>query len=112
MNWQAELPPQGDLRNAGMGGFLPYKATATLLHSSMGGPPSLQVASPSWSCYILDLQMQHAVTGSCALILRLRQSKAAGLQQKAELANSIRSPGLWQAVCALRPCTALPSEVL
>ncbi|KAK9857253.1 hypothetical protein WJX84_009979 [Apatococcus fuscideae] len=39
---QAKLPPQEDLRNAGVGGFLPYKATATLLSSSMGGPPSLQ----------------------------------------------------------------------
>ncbi|KAK9866935.1 hypothetical protein WJX84_005659 [Apatococcus fuscideae] len=39
---QAELPPQAELRNAGMGGFLPYKATASLLHSALGGPPDLQ----------------------------------------------------------------------
>lgn len=39
---QAELPPQQDMRMAGLTGFLPYHATASLLAASMSGLPPEQ----------------------------------------------------------------------
>ncbi|KAK9814139.1 hypothetical protein WJX72_001188 [[Myrmecia] bisecta] len=38
---QDELPPQEQLKIGGEKGFLPYRATATLLASAMSGPPSM-----------------------------------------------------------------------
>jgi alanine transaminase len=40
---QAELPPQADLPVGGVGGFLPYRPTVTLMASARSGPPSLEV---------------------------------------------------------------------
>ncbi len=49
---QAELPPQAELRNAGIGGFMPYKAPVSILYTSLDGPPDLQVKAlfPSFEC--------------------------------------------------------------
>jgi hypothetical protein len=38
---QAELPPQGEMSLAGVGGFLPYRATATLVAAAAAPPPSI-----------------------------------------------------------------------
>jgi len=40
---QAELPPQSDLPVGGVGGFLPYRPTVTLMASARSGPPSLEI---------------------------------------------------------------------
>lgn len=40
---QAELPPQADVPVGGVGGFLPYRPTVTLMASARSGPPSLEV---------------------------------------------------------------------
>jgi alanine transaminase len=40
---QAELPPQANLPVGGVGGFLPYRPTVTLMASARSGPPSLEV---------------------------------------------------------------------
>jgi hypothetical protein len=40
---QAELPPQADLPVGGVGGFLPYRPTVTLMAAARSGPPSLEV---------------------------------------------------------------------
>ena len=42
---QEELPPQEELRIGGKEGFLPYRATATLLASALSDPPSLEEVS-------------------------------------------------------------------
>eukprot|EP00887_Chlorella_sp_A99_P006009 scaffold27.g6009.t1 len=39
---QQELPEQGAIKIGGVGGFLPYKATAQLIASAMSDPPSLE----------------------------------------------------------------------
>jgi hypothetical protein len=39
---QDELPPQAEMRIGGVDGFLPYRATATLLASALSDPPSLE----------------------------------------------------------------------
>lgn len=40
---QAELPPQEQMKLAGKNGFLPYKATADLIRSSLNGPPPMEI---------------------------------------------------------------------
>ncbi|KXZ46719.1 hypothetical protein GPECTOR_41g684 [Gonium pectorale] len=40
---QAELPPQEKMTLAGSHGFLPYKATADLIRSSLNGPPPMEI---------------------------------------------------------------------
>lgn len=40
---QAEVPSQDDLRLAGVGGFMPYKAAAELIKHSMVGPPPAEL---------------------------------------------------------------------
>ena len=42
---QHELPPQEDIKIGGINGFLPYRATATLLASALSDPPSLEEVS-------------------------------------------------------------------
>ncbi|PSC73500.1 MAP kinase phosphatase 6 isoform B [Micractinium conductrix] len=42
---QAELPPQESMRIGGLNGFLPYRATAQLLASSLSPPPSIEEVS-------------------------------------------------------------------
>lgn len=40
---QDELPPQERMPVGGVGGFLPYRPTATLIAAALSGPPSLEV---------------------------------------------------------------------
>lgn len=40
---QGEIPPQAEMRIGGVGGFIPYAATASLVASAMGAPPDMQV---------------------------------------------------------------------
>ncbi len=37
---------QETLRVGGVGGFLPYAPTATLLYSAMGAPPGMEARAP------------------------------------------------------------------
>ena len=40
------MGPQEALRVGGVGGFLPYAPTATLLYSAMGAPPGMEARAP------------------------------------------------------------------
>lgn len=49
---QDEIPPQQDMRLAGVDGFLPYNAIASLIFSSMGPPPNLEEAAGLRNRYV------------------------------------------------------------
>ena len=42
---QGEIPPQQEMKIGGVGGFVPYAATASLVASAMGAPPGMQVGA-------------------------------------------------------------------
>lgn len=42
LSTQAEIPPQGEMRLGGVDGFIPYRASATLLATAMSPPPSIE----------------------------------------------------------------------